>query len=168
MVNEGRWTVELEGDFVVFIIGARLGNPLKSWRAVPLLREMRTMLGELSRDPDAGLLGFQSHGLTIVQYWRSFDALATYAGNPDRTHAGVWREWYRRAQHLNPAAGIWHETYRVRAGEFEAIYQNMKPIGLAKAGTPVPVGRRTEDARSRMAAVVPAARSGRSAERSGS
>jgi hypothetical protein len=30
--------------------------------------------------------------------------------------------------------GIWHETYLVRAGEYEAIYGNMPPFGLGKAG----------------------------------
>ena len=30
--------------------------------------------------------------------------------------------------------GIWHETFRVRAGEYEAIYGNMPRFGLAAAG----------------------------------
>jgi hypothetical protein len=30
--------------------------------------------------------------------------------------------------------GIWHETYRVRSGEYEAIYSGMPLQGLAKAG----------------------------------
>ncbi len=34
--------------------------------------------------------------------------------------------------------GIWHETYLVRAGEYEAIYGNMPPFGLGKAGRLVP------------------------------
>ena len=29
-VNQGRWTAEIEGDFVVFLIGARPNSPL-SW-----------------------------------------------------------------------------------------------------------------------------------------
>ena len=37
-------------------------------------------------------------------------------------------------------AGIWHETYLVRAGEYEAIYNNMPPSGLGRAGRLVPVG----------------------------
>ena len=35
--------------------------------------------------------------------------------------------------------GIWHETYLVRAGEYEAIYGNMPPFGLGKAGRLVPL-----------------------------
>ena len=36
--------------------------------------------------------------------------------------------------------GIWHETFLVRAGEYEAIYGNMPPTGLAQAGRLVPIG----------------------------
>jgi hypothetical protein len=37
------------------------------------------------------------------------------------------------------ADGIWHETFLVRAGEYEAIYDNMPPYGLGKAGDLVPL-----------------------------
>ena len=29
--------------------------------------------------------------------------------------------------------GVWHETYKVKDGEYETIYINMLPIGLALA-----------------------------------
>ena len=32
-----------------------------------------------------------------------------------------------------------HETYLVRAGEYEAVYGNMPPFGLGKAGRLVPL-----------------------------
>jgi hypothetical protein len=34
--------------------------------------------------------------------------------------------------------GIWHETYKVAAGQYETVYNNMPPFGLAKAGQAVP------------------------------
>ena len=34
---------------------------------------------------------------------------------------------------------IWHETYLVRAGKYEAVYGNLPPFGLGKAGRLVPV-----------------------------
>jgi hypothetical protein len=157
-VLEGRWTAKLDGDFVVFLIGARVGNPVKSWRAVPLLMQMRTMLSDLEKEPDKGLLAFQQHGvsLTIVQYWRSFEHLERFARDPEDRHSKTWRAWYRKAQHKNAAAGIWHETFQVHAGEYEAIYQNMPAIGLLKAGTPTQVGAaRTDTARERIGAGVP-------------
>ena len=45
--------------------------------------------------------------------------------------------------------GIWHETYLVRAGGYEAIYGNMPRIGLAAAGHG-PVARRGETAAERV------------------
>lgn len=158
-VNEGRWTAQVEGDFVVFIIGARVRNPIRGLRALPLLGQMAKMLADLEKDPDKGLLGYQRHGGpfgVIVQYWRSFEALETYARHPDDRHAKVWRDWFRLSQHTNSSVGIWHETFRVRAGEYEAIYQNMATIGLMKAGVRAPVGGRNRSARGRLGITVPA------------
>jgi Domain of unknown function (DUF4188) len=36
-------------------------------------------------------------------------------------------------------SGIWHETYLVRAGEYEAFYGNTPPFGLGKASRLVTV-----------------------------
>jgi len=46
--------------------------------------------------------------------------------------------------------GIWHETYLVRAGEYEAIYSGMPPWGLGRAGALVPASGRKEAARERL------------------
>lgn len=46
--------------------------------------------------------------------------------------------------------GIWHETYLVRAGEYEAVYGNMPLHGLAEAGRAVPIGE-ASSARGRLA-----------------
>ncbi|MBV9594366.1 MAG: DUF4188 domain-containing protein [Actinobacteria bacterium] len=144
-IPRGRWTAEIEGDFVVFIIGAKVRNPVRARRAVPLLIQMRAMLRDLERDPSKGLLGYQMHGGplgVIVQYWRSFEDLERFARNPSDRHAKVWHDWFASAQHHNSAVGIWHETYKVRAGEYEAIYQGMNDnFGLMRAGRPLPLGR---------------------------
>jgi hypothetical protein len=49
--------------------------------------------------------------------------------------------------------GIWHETYLVKAGEYEAVYGNMPPHGLGKAGRLVPVAE-ASSARSRLETTV--------------
>jgi hypothetical protein len=46
----------------------------------------------------------------------------------------VWRNYWRRVG-KDAHTGIWHETYLVRAGEYENIYANMRAFGLGKAGT---------------------------------
>ena len=69
----------------------------------------------------------------IVQYWRSFDQLEAYARNPDQLHWPVWVAFNRSVGESREDVGIWHETYRVKAGEYECIYSGMPPFGLAKA-----------------------------------
>ena len=50
----------------------------------------------------------------------------------------MWRTYWKRVG-KGDRAGIWHETYLVRAGEYEAIYGNMPPHGLGKATNLVPL-----------------------------
>lgn len=44
-----------------------------------------------------------------------------------------------RAHGRRDSRPSWHETYLVRAGEYEAIYGNMPPFGPGKAGRLVPL-----------------------------
>ncbi len=140
-VNTGRWTAEIEGDFVVFLIGAR---PNSVWQLVRSFgdlggrRGMGHMLKYLSEQPDKGLLGYQMGYPTIVQYWRSFEHLEAFARDADDPHLQPWRNYWRRVG-KSDRTGIWHETYLVRAGEYEAIYGNMPTIGLGTAATLLPV-----------------------------
>jgi len=46
--------------------------------------------------------------------------------------------------------GIWHETYKVRAGEYECVYSGMPPFGLAKASSIVDAVGQRESARDRI------------------
>jgi hypothetical protein len=140
-VNEGRWTAEVEGDFVVFLIGARpnsIVNLVRSFGDLGGRRGMGHMLKYLSEQPEKGLLGYQMGFPTIVQYWRSFEHLEAFARDADDPHLEPWRNYWRRVVRSG-RTGIWHETYLVRAGEYEAIYGNMPTIGLGKAGTLLPV-----------------------------
>jgi hypothetical protein len=156
-INKGRWTAQIDGDFVVFLIGADLRDPEQAGPAGELLMAMIDMLGELEGDPAKGLLGYQVFGAiggVIVQYWRSFEALESYAKNPDAKHAPVWRAWNRLGEDEMGEAGIWHETYQVKAGSYEAIYQNMPATGLQRAGEPVTVTEARLTARQRMGTAV--------------
>jgi Monooxygenase af470-like len=153
-IRQGRWTAEIEGDFVVFIIGARINSKLHALRAFKDLggRAMRQMLDYLTQHPEKGLLGYETCGFTIIQYWRSFDQLEAFAKDTDDPHLAVWRNYWKRVG-KDTRAGIWHETYLVRAGEFEAVYGNMPPHGLGKATTLVPVAD-SVGARQRLKAAV--------------
>ena len=51
----------------------------------------------------------------------------------------------------NGDVGIWHETFKVRAGEYECIYNNMPAYGLGKIGELVPASGKKESAGQRIA-----------------
>jgi hypothetical protein len=135
-VRQGRWTARIDGDFVVFLIGARLNprHPVRSFQDLGGRMGMRHMLDYLMEHPEKGLLGYQSNlpSLTTVQYWRSFEHLERFARDENDPHLAPWRAYWKRVGRSD-RTGIWHETYLVRAGEYEAVYGNMPPYGLAKA-----------------------------------
>lgn len=150
-----RMTVEIEGDFVVFLIGARFNNKLQFARSLVDLggrRGMQHMLDYLVARPEKGLLAYEMGIPTIVQYWRSFEQLEAFARDTADPHLDVWRQYWRRVG-KNGRSGIWHETYLVRAGQYEAVYGNMPRHGLGKAGRLLPVSE-SSSARDRLRATV--------------
>jgi hypothetical protein len=132
----------------------------KLWKAhkwLPVALAMPRMLKELDAAPaEAGLLGYTNLGLTtLVQYWRSFDHLERYARTRENAHWPAWLDFNRRMKDSRADVGIWHETYLVRAGEYEAVYSGMPLTGLAKAGMSAAVAAGFESARERLGAGVP-------------
>jgi hypothetical protein len=115
---------------------------------------MPKMLKELEAHPESGFLGHTRLGGAIVQYWRSFEHLEAYARAKDKEHWPAWVEFNRRSGASRSDVGIWHETYVVKPGNYEAIYSGMPPHGLGKVGQLVPAAGAHEAARSRMAAPV--------------
>ena len=157
-----RMSAEIDGDFVVFLIGALPDkfHLVRSFLDLGGRRGMKHMLDYLMERPDRGLLGYQMGWPVIVQYWRSFDHLEAFANDTSDPHVAAWRNYWKRVG-TTARTGIWHETYLVRAGEYEAIYGNMPPFGLGKAGRLVPVAD-AKTARDRFrAAASGAARPGR-------
>jgi heme-degrading monooxygenase HmoA len=152
--KRGRWAAHVDGDFVVFLIGARIHrlHAVRTWW--PVFRAMPRMLAELGRHPELGLLhastAFESpRSVVVTQYWRSFEHLHAWARDRDAAHLPAWAA-YNRAVSDNPSVGIWHETYLVCAGAFEAIYGDMPPRGLGRAGTLVPAEGRERSALGRL------------------
>lgn len=147
-----RMTAEIEGDFVVFVIGMRVNKLWKLHKWLPVATAMPRMLKELRANPDSGFLGAIQGFPAIVQYWRSFDHLERYARSHEHAHWPAWVAFNRKVRVASGDVGIWHETYLVRAGEYEAIYGAMPPIGLAAAGRYVPISASREAARDRVSA----------------
>jgi hypothetical protein len=152
-VNLARVTHDYDGELVVFLIGMRVNKLRRPDLWLPALRAMPRMLAELSKDPDSGLLGYSmslgADGPVVVQYWSSREKLYDYASNPSSAHRPAWTAFNRRARKAAGAVGIWHETYLV--DKAESIYSGMPATGLGRATATVPVGRKGERARERLA-----------------
>lgn len=152
-VRNGRFAAEIDGDFVVFLIGMRVNRPALVHKWLPVARAMPRMLKELFARPEMGLLGarnFRSgRTVMVVQYWRSFEHLHAYAHAKDKEHLPAWAEFNRRVGG-NGSVGIFHETYLVRAGQYETVYANMPEFGLALAGRAVEATGRMQSARQRL------------------
>jgi hypothetical protein len=152
-IRAERLTAEIDGEVVVFLIGMRVNRLWKVHRWLPVARAMGRMLREIQADPSSGFLGVEQwfgNPSVMVQYWRSFDALERYATDKARAHLSAWAA-FNRAVGSNGDVGIWHETYRVRRGDYECVYNNMPLFGLAKATRAVPAPGRRESAPGRMA-----------------
>ena len=145
-----RVSAKLDGDFVVFLIGMRINKPWKPHKWLPVFLAMPRMIRELEADPELGFLGHIMSTKVIVQYWRSFAHLERYAQSREHVHLPAWRDFNRRVARARGDVGIWHETYQVRAGEYEAIYSGMPAFGLGAAGTLVPAGGARDSACGRM------------------
>lgn len=149
-VSATKMTAEIEGDFVVFLIGMRINKFWKLHKWVPVFLAMPPILKELQAHPESGCLGTISAVGVIVQYWRSFDQLEAYARNRDGRHWPAWVAFNKRTGASRGDVGIWHETYRVRAGEYETVYSGMPAYGLGAAGNLVPVSGPRDSARGRL------------------
>jgi hypothetical protein len=149
----GRYTAQSGEPFVVFLIGMRINHFLKVGSWLQVARAMPPMLKELKQQPELGLLRAEQfiypRGAGIIQYWKSFDHLHAYAHARNATHLPAWAEFNRRIGG-NGAVGIWHETYTVAPGQYEAVYVNMPRFGLGAAAGHVPVVGRLDGARMRM------------------
>ena len=152
-----RMCAEIEGEFVVFLIGMRLNKPWKIWKWWAVSTAMPRMLIELAKRPELGLLHARTHagfpGIMVVQYWRSFDHLEAYAKNRDLAHLPAWQA-FNRAIGSNGDVGIWHETFLVAPGRHESVYNNMPPFGLGAAGRLVDAVGARQEARQRIKAAA--------------
>ena len=100
-VIEKRVTAEIEGDFVVFLIGMRINKVWKMWKWLPVFFAMPRMLRELQDRPESGFLGAGQYMGSprrpmLVQYWRSFEQLEAYARNRDAAHWPAWVAFNKR------------------------------------------------------------------------
>lgn len=152
-VIEARMTGEIEGDFVVFLIGMRINKLWKVRKWGPAALAMGAMLKELYAAPreDTGFLGHQGLSMfNMVQYWRSFEHLEAYARDQDAAHWPAWGAFNKAMKGARGDVGIWHETYLVRAGQYETVYSGMPKMGLGKSSNLVEARGNRDSARKRL------------------
>ena len=131
-----RMTADVDGDFVVFLIGMRINKPWKIHKWLPVAMAMPRMINELYQNPEMGLVSHESwFGRTsiMIQYWKSFEHLEKYAKSKDSSHLPAWAEFNKQIG-SHGDVGIWHETYLSKKGSYESVYNNMPKFGLAKVG----------------------------------
>ncbi|QQE75533.1 DUF4188 domain-containing protein [Brevibacillus composti] len=148
----GRHTAEMEGPFVVFVIGLHINNWLAVHQWLPIIQAMNRMLRELYQNRELGFLDaaffWGGRGPVMIQYWRSYDQLEQYARG-SAAHLNAWRDFNKKAARMGKV-GFFHETYLVEDGRYECMYVNMPVYGLAKAGKHVPAVGARETARRRL------------------
>lgn len=151
-LHHDKLTAQIEGEFVVFLIGMRINQFWKVHKWLPVVRAMGRMLPELYRQPSLGLLHHEmwfGRTLILVQYWRSMDQLMDYAKARDSQHLPAWQA-FNKAIGTDGSVGIWHETYQAGPGTHENVYVNMPPFGMGKAGTLVPAKGGLQSAKGRL------------------
>ncbi|MCZ0208244.1 DUF4188 domain-containing protein [Streptomyces sp. UMAF16] len=153
-----RTTADVRGEVVVLLIGMRVNRFLAVRAWLPVLLGMLRMLRELGKDPGRGLLSkvlltASPRTYYVVQYWESKEKLYAYATAPDAFHHKAWARLNRleRAGKLRGQVGIWHETYVVPEGSYEAVYGDMPAFGLAAAHGQIPLEKRGRYAKDRLA-----------------
>jgi hypothetical protein len=152
-VIPGRFTAKTDEPFVVFIIGMRVNKFFAFRRWIATAMAMGPMIRTLYQHPEKGFLSAQTffywRGVVTVQYWRSFDDLEKFARDKNDPHLEAWRR-FNRTIGSDGSVGIFHETFLVNAGKYEALYGNMPVFGLAAATSHVPATGKRETARRRL------------------
>ncbi|MBO2942665.1 DUF4188 domain-containing protein [Paenibacillus sp. F411] len=151
-IYPGRFTAQIEGPFVVFIIGVRINKAWAIHKWLPVTLAMSPMLQELYRNKSLGFLHASYYmswrEVMLVQYWRSFEQLEHYARN-GASHLKAWRNFNLKVG-ASDTVGIYHETYLVDNGSYETMYSNMPVYGLARAGSHEPMTPNKDSARQRL------------------
>lgn len=152
-VIPGRFTAQRDESFVVFLIGMRVNKLFAFRKWITTASAMGPMIKTLYDHPEKGFLGAEVflnwRGVTILQYWRSFEDLEKFARDKNDPHLESWRR-FNKMIGTDGSVGIWHESYLVEAKNYECVYNNMPVFGLAKATEHVPAVGRRETARRRL------------------
>ena len=156
-VFTGRYSADVEGDFVVFLIGMRINKPwdVRGWwhTFVVDAPDDQGARGEPRARPDLGAPGWFG-GPAVVQYWRSLRAARPLraqrgpAATSPRGRSGT----RPRGRPARSASGT--RPTRCARASTRSIYGNMPRHGLATATAHVPVTAKGRSAARRIGATT--------------
>lgn len=140
---------------MVFLVGMRINRFWRflDWWAVG--RAMVEMIRYLYAHPETGFLSaeyfisMRNRAPVLLTYWKSFEDLNKFARGDAAPHLRSWKV-FNGTIGKQRSVGVWHETFLVEPGRFEAIYANMPRFGLAHAGRHVRVSGHNETALRRL------------------
>jgi len=133
-------------DIVVFHIGARVTHPMGMF--APGSKELGDFFNGMCEDiekrsEEYGLLGSTTYSVVgetpsnsetmTVMFFENLEGLHKFAHDP--LHREAWNWWNKGLDKLKHIS-IWHEVFRCPAGNWEGIYVNSKPRGLAATTVP--------------------------------
>ncbi|KAF4535305.1 Transcriptional regulator protein [Lasiodiplodia theobromae] len=142
-------------DIVVFHIGARNNHPLGMF--APGFKELGDYFDNMAKDiekrsEEYGLMGITSYTaanetatnneIMTVMFFENFEGLQKFAHDP--LHREAWNWWNRKVNSLKHIS-IWHEVFRCPAGNWEGIYVNSHPRGLAATTVPLTLEKDNEE-----------------------
>jgi len=139
-IKQGRYTANYPDDFIVVFIGFRINKVAKVREWLPVMRAAKSMTKNALQLPGKPLLNSQTvwslddpRVIFLIQHWRSFEDLIAWANDKKLDHKPAMKAFFKRTGY-NGNVGIWHEVYKVSAGQFETIYANMPEMSMAAAG----------------------------------
>jgi len=133
-----RMSAELDGEFVVFLIGVRINRVWKIHKWLPIFKARKKMLHELMAHPETGCVShYQSGGIAIL-YWRTYEQLEYIARNPDKERWPAWASFHEKLDRSRGDVGVWREVYVIKPGQTEMVHGGTRALGLSKVGHRVP------------------------------
>lgn len=154
-VYKGRFTARASEDFVVFIVGMRVNRWWMLHKWISVFLTMPRVLRRLKSEPALGMLHAESFfrffpmTTCMITYWKDFSSLENFAKNSAEPHVAAWTRYMKKIG-ADGTVGIWHETYQIRKGQYESVYDNMPKFGLAAAFNHTPVTAKLNSAKQRI------------------
>jgi len=130
-------TAQVDGAFVVFLVGMRINRPFRVQEWLPMVKAFGDLKKELyESNTDSGFMGCTNLGfLTQVQYWQSLEHLEAYIQGDGHRVWPAWDDFTRKSQtNERRAFGVWYEAFLVEDGAYSSLYTGMPAHGLGKCG----------------------------------